>query len=167
LSTASAAAPSMYARLLRVRQLRLSGLTSFLLFEGVMAIATLLALAELVSWWGVLVLPMAVAGMVKFNDVLAGTLSTRRWTVAPHPAALAGIPADPATVGAHASGRLVPAARHEAPSTSQPVRVGGRQSTSSASVYPYPARIAGQRGAGQQTRYLATGVNERWLRWSA
>ncbi|MDR6323058.1 hypothetical protein J3R03_007254 [Actinoplanes couchii] len=37
-----------------------------------MVLGVLLALAELVSWWGVLVLPFTVALMVKFNDVVAG-----------------------------------------------------------------------------------------------
>jgi hypothetical protein len=44
------------------------------LFEGSIALALLMALTELVSWWVVLVLPLAVAGMVKLNDLIAGTL---------------------------------------------------------------------------------------------
>ena len=40
-----------------------------------MALGILLALAELVSWWGVLVLPVTVAVMVKLNDVVAGALT--------------------------------------------------------------------------------------------
>ena len=40
-----------------------------------MALGILLALAELVSWWGVLVLPATVALMVKLNDVIAGALT--------------------------------------------------------------------------------------------
>jgi hypothetical protein len=43
-------------------------------FEGSIALAVLMALTELVSWWVVLVLPLAVAGMVKLNDLIAGTL---------------------------------------------------------------------------------------------
>jgi hypothetical protein len=45
---------------------------TFVFFEGAIALATLLALAELVNWWAVLVLPTAVAAMVKINDVIAG-----------------------------------------------------------------------------------------------
>ncbi|MFC3491018.1 hypothetical protein [Glycomyces rhizosphaerae] len=43
------------------------------LFEGSIALAVLMALTEFVSWWVVLVLPLAVAGMVKLNDFIAGT----------------------------------------------------------------------------------------------
>ena len=45
---------------------------SFLLFECMIAIAALLALAELVSWWAVAALPAAVAAMVKVNDLVSG-----------------------------------------------------------------------------------------------
>ena len=45
---------------------------SFLLFEGVVALAVLLSLAELVNWWSILVLPAIVAGLVKINDIVAG-----------------------------------------------------------------------------------------------
>jgi hypothetical protein len=48
---------------------------SFLLFEGVIAAAVLLALAELVSWWAVGALPVAVAAMVKLNDLVTGALT--------------------------------------------------------------------------------------------
>jgi hypothetical protein len=163
LSTASAAVPSMYARLLRVRHLRLSGLTSFLLFEGAMALAVLLALAELVSWWGVLALPLAVAVMVKFNDVVAEALSVRRRPMPLRSTAPTRVVAAPAAARAPALSLVVPAARHEAVPGQQPVRIGGRPASTG---YPYPTRIGGQRGSGQ-TRYLATGINERWLRWSA
>ena len=40
-------------------------------------LAVLLALAELVSWWAVLVLPVAVAVMVKLNDVVAAIVVIR------------------------------------------------------------------------------------------
>ena len=43
----------------------------FLFFEGTVALAVLLALAELVTWWAVLVLPVVVAAMVKLNDLVA------------------------------------------------------------------------------------------------
>jgi hypothetical protein len=43
------------------------------------AIAVLLALAELTSWWAVAALPAAVAVMVKFNDLVAGTVSRDGW----------------------------------------------------------------------------------------
>ena len=63
----------VYARALRLRHLRLSGGQCFLLFEAMIVIGALLALAELVPWWGVFALPLAVAAMVKINDLIAGT----------------------------------------------------------------------------------------------
>lgn len=64
----------LYARALRVRHLAPSGLLCFVFLEGAIALGILLALAELVSWWGVIVLPITVAAMVKLNDVIAGSL---------------------------------------------------------------------------------------------
>jgi hypothetical protein len=61
-----------YARALGLRYLRPNGLLCFFFFEGAIALATLLALAELVTWWAVVVLPGAIAVMVKINDVIAG-----------------------------------------------------------------------------------------------
>jgi hypothetical protein len=68
----------LYVRVLRLRQLQVGGLASFVLFECMIAIGVLLALAELVSWWAVPILPAAVAVMVKVNDVVAGPLQRRR-----------------------------------------------------------------------------------------
>jgi hypothetical protein len=65
----------LYARMLRLRHLTPSGFLCFVFLEGAVALGILLALAELVSWWGVLVLPATVAMMVKLNDVLAGMLA--------------------------------------------------------------------------------------------
>jgi len=65
----------LYARLLRLRHVAPSGLLCFVFFEGAVALGILLGLAELVSWWGVLVLPATVALMVKLNDVVAGSLT--------------------------------------------------------------------------------------------
>ncbi|MGS2617572.1 hypothetical protein ACVCAH_24070 [Micromonospora sp. LZ34] len=61
----------LYARILGLRFVNPGGVLCFLFFEGVVALAALLALAELVTWWAVLVLPAAVAVMVKLNDVVA------------------------------------------------------------------------------------------------
>jgi hypothetical protein len=63
----------LYARLLRLRHIHPSGVLCFLFLEGTIAVAVLLTLAELVSWWGILVLPACVAVMVKVNDVIAGS----------------------------------------------------------------------------------------------
>jgi hypothetical protein len=65
----------LYARVLGLQYLRPSGLLCFLFFEGAIALAVLLALAELVSWWVVAALPAAVAAMVKINDVIAGAIA--------------------------------------------------------------------------------------------
>ncbi|WP_233600932.1 MULTISPECIES: hypothetical protein [Micromonospora] len=61
----------LYARVLGLRFVNPGGVLCFLFFEGAVALAVLLALAELVSWWAVLVLPAVVAAMVKLNDVVA------------------------------------------------------------------------------------------------
>lgn len=65
----------LYARTLGLQYLTPSGFLCFVFFEGTVALGVLLALAELVSWWGVLVLPITVAAMVKLNDVVAGAVS--------------------------------------------------------------------------------------------
>ncbi|MGR6321547.1 hypothetical protein Q2K19_18000 [Micromonospora soli] len=61
----------LYARVLGLRFVNPGGVLCFLFFEGAVALAVLLALAELVSWWAVLVLPAVVAAMVKVNDRVA------------------------------------------------------------------------------------------------
>ncbi|MFF5176088.1 hypothetical protein ACFY3U_26165 [Micromonospora sp. NPDC000089] len=61
----------LYARALGLRFVNPGGVLCFLFFEGAVALAVLLALAELVTWWAVLILPVAVALMVKLNDVVA------------------------------------------------------------------------------------------------
>ncbi|MGI5236536.1 hypothetical protein [Dactylosporangium sp. CA-139066] len=62
----------LYVRALRLRHLHVGGFVSFLLFECMIAVGVLLALAELVSWWAVPVLPAVVAIMVKVNDMVIG-----------------------------------------------------------------------------------------------
>jgi hypothetical protein len=87
----------LYARLLRLRHLAPSGFLCFVFLEGAAALGILLALAELVSWWGVLVLPATVAAMVKLNDLIAGMLA-RPAAAAPRtgPAAAATAAGSPA-----------------------------------------------------------------------
>ncbi|MFB9359337.1 hypothetical protein [Actinoplanes nipponensis] len=60
--------------MLGLQYLAPGGFLCFVFLEGAVALGILLALAELVSWWGVLVLPVMVAVMVKLNDVVAGSL---------------------------------------------------------------------------------------------
>jgi hypothetical protein len=66
---------TLYARVLRLRHLRLRPLVAFLLFKGSVALGILLALADFVTVWAVLVIPATVAVMVKVNDVIAGGLN--------------------------------------------------------------------------------------------
>lgn len=61
----------LYARVLGLRFVNPGGVLCFVFFEGTIALAALLALAELVTWWAVLVLPATVAVMVKLNDLVA------------------------------------------------------------------------------------------------
>ncbi|MDG4764828.1 hypothetical protein O7632_12065 [Solwaraspora sp. WMMD406] len=65
----------LYARVLRLRHVHPSGLSCLMFFEGGFVFGGLLALAELIPWWGLFVLPVAIAGMVKINDVVAGAVS--------------------------------------------------------------------------------------------
>ncbi|XVV14160.1 hypothetical protein ACQP2X_07400 [Actinoplanes sp. CA-131856] len=88
----------LYARLLRLRHVAPSGFLCFVYLEGAVALGILLALAELVSWWGVLALPATVAVMVKLNDVIAGSLISPATRPAPpvRPAAAYGAEIRPA-----------------------------------------------------------------------
>ncbi|MFI5844431.1 hypothetical protein ACIA8K_32520 [Catenuloplanes sp. NPDC051500] len=70
----------LYVRVLRLRYVSPGGLLCFVYFEGAFGLGVLLALAELVTWWGVLVLPASIALMVKLNDVMAGVAAVRSAT---------------------------------------------------------------------------------------
>jgi predicted secreted protein len=65
----------LYARVLGLRHLHPGGMLCFAYLEGTVALSLLLALAELVSWWVVLILPVSVALMVKVNDLVAGAVA--------------------------------------------------------------------------------------------
>jgi hypothetical protein len=67
--------PTWYARVLRLEHTHPGGILCFLLLEGSFAIAALMALAEFVNWWAVILLPLTVAIFVKINDVIAGVFS--------------------------------------------------------------------------------------------
>ncbi|WP_245563544.1 hypothetical protein [Longispora albida] len=67
----------LYARLLDLRYVRPGSLLCFLFLEGSILLSLLLAMAELVTWWAVLVLPGAVAAVVKVNDMIAGASRPR------------------------------------------------------------------------------------------
>lgn len=64
----------LYVRALRLQYINPNGTLCFLFVEGTVGLAILLALAEQVSWWAILVLPLSVAAMVKINDMVAGAL---------------------------------------------------------------------------------------------
>lgn len=72
----------LYPRLLQLRHLHLNAWQRAVLGEGALAVAALLVLADVASAWTLLVLPLAVAVLVKLHDVLAGVLLPR----APHAA---------------------------------------------------------------------------------
>ncbi|GAB3813638.1 hypothetical protein [Micromonospora zhanjiangensis] len=65
----------LYSRVLGLRHVDPGGLLCFVFFEGSVILALLLTLAELVSWWAVLVLPASVALMVKLNDEVAAAVA--------------------------------------------------------------------------------------------
>jgi hypothetical protein len=62
----------LYHRLLRLRHYQPGPLMTAALFEGSIAVSAVLALAELLNWWSVLAIPLTVAAVVKFNDVVTG-----------------------------------------------------------------------------------------------
>jgi hypothetical protein len=66
----------LYPRLLRLRHIHPNAWQRALLGEGALALALLLVLADLATAWTLLVLPLAVAAVVKAHDLLAGRLET-------------------------------------------------------------------------------------------
>jgi hypothetical protein len=64
----------LYPRLLQLRHVHPRAWQRAVLGEGMAVLGALLALADLASAWAVLVLPVAVAVVVKAHDVLAGVL---------------------------------------------------------------------------------------------
>jgi hypothetical protein len=67
----SGAPRPLYWRLLRLRCVHPRAAVTFLLFEGSIVLGVLLALAEIISPLGAVTIPVAVAVMVKLNDVVA------------------------------------------------------------------------------------------------
>lgn len=74
LSPEEAQLQPLYARVIGLQYLNPGGVLCFFFFEGAIALAVLLALAELVTWWAVLILPATVGVMVKINDLVAGAV---------------------------------------------------------------------------------------------
>jgi hypothetical protein len=67
---------SYYARVLRLRTLHLRSWQRALFVEGAVALAILIVLADLASAWLILVFPVVLAVVVKFNDVVCGLLKS-------------------------------------------------------------------------------------------
>jgi hypothetical protein len=135
----------LYARVLRLRHLAPSGLLCFVFLEGAVVLGILLALAELVSWWGVVVLPVTVALMVKFNDLVAGALTPRSVagvTASARASVIRPAAMGPAAVGpAAAAGSSAAAARFSTPDTEfGAVRSGGRFGGHGPAVAPFAER---------------------------
>lgn len=64
----------LYPQLLRLKNVHPSAWQRALLGEGMIVLGALLALADVASAWSILVLPVAMAVVVKAHDVLAGHL---------------------------------------------------------------------------------------------
>ncbi len=64
----------VYDRVLRLRHVHLSGWQREVLTWGSLVLSVLLALTGLVSPWGILLLPAALAVVVKGHDLLLGRL---------------------------------------------------------------------------------------------
>lgn len=91
---------TIYAKVLRLKTINPGPVWSFLFFEVAIAVGIVLALLSLVSWWGVLVLPVAIAVMVKLNDIVAtATERSIATSPEPEPEPLPG-PAEPAGMSA-------------------------------------------------------------------
>ena len=68
----------LYPRLLHLQHIHPNAWQRAVLGEGALAIAALLVLADLATAWTLLVLPLAVAAVVKAHDLLAGALGRGR-----------------------------------------------------------------------------------------
>ena len=64
----------LYPKLLRLQHIHPNAWQRALLGEGMALLGVLLAMADLASAWSIVVLPVAVAVIVKAHDLLAGHL---------------------------------------------------------------------------------------------
>lgn len=159
----------LYARMLRLRFLTPSGFLCFVFLEGAVALGVLLALAELVSWWGVLVLPATVAVMVKLNDAIAGSLTP--------PAPLAAAPSAGLGAAARSVGALQAAASlaehasplHPAGMPREAVREGRPSARLADDVTTrLPAVVDGVRGIPAKRPWAEhADAQQQWIRQSA
>jgi hypothetical protein len=102
-----AAAPEhkepLYPKLLRLQHLHPNAWQRAVLGEGMAVLGLLLLAADLASAWAPVVLPVAVAAVVKANDVVAGLLPSNRAATAAAPSATLSLeeprfPGSPAVV---------------------------------------------------------------------
>ncbi len=70
----SAAKRPFYPTLLHLEHVHPNAWQRAVLGEGMAALGGLLAMADLASAWSIVVLPVAVAAVVKVHDLLAGLL---------------------------------------------------------------------------------------------
>jgi hypothetical protein len=66
----------LYPMLLQLKNIHPNAWQRAVLGEGMALVGALLAMADLASAWSILVLPVAVAALVKAHDLLAGLLRT-------------------------------------------------------------------------------------------
>jgi hypothetical protein len=149
----------LYGRMLGLRHLAPSGFLCFVFLEGAVALGLLLALAELISWWGVIVLPVTVAVMVKLNDVVAGALS--RSEAAPRPVGSGTVTPPPPTLRPAVIPRVSPA---EDASLSGASTVDLRDAASRTVALPTITRAAVARPAAARAEVNVAGMRSSGMR---
>jgi hypothetical protein len=148
---------------LRLKHTHPGGIFCFLLLEGSFGIAGLMALAELVNWWGVILLPLTVAIFVKINDLVAGVFSRpdlyrRGRTTVLRPVIWArGVASVPVPTGDQASESAAPAMAEwvppRAPSAMYGVSLARRNDDASVGA-PAITRPTTRRHATNQRRFI-------------
>jgi hypothetical protein len=68
----------LYPRLLRLKHIAPNAWQRAALGEGAIAVGVLLSMADVASAWSIVVLPVAVAVIVKAHDLLQGLLERSR-----------------------------------------------------------------------------------------
>ena len=111
----------LYWRLLALRHVRPNAWQRAALAEGTIGLAAVLVLADVATAWTLLVLPLAVAVLVKAHDLLAGVLDR-------------GV--DGAAHAAHAAG---------------PLPTGAQATAGGWTEEPAASRLAPPRGPGART----------------
>jgi hypothetical protein len=137
----------LYWRLLRLRHVRPNSWQRAAFFEGSLAVAAVLVLADLASAWLLIALPVAVALVVKAHDVFVGWLRPDRASSTTSEAMFGGMskPADdivayikgdpepdaPVEPEPAPSGRVLPAPAERRPVRARPGAVAARAQATS------------------------------------